>query len=59
MTRKTRALASRVTDAVGAVGDYIKQITNPFLFAISSTEHKTKPKKSRGNTNSSPRAESF
>ena len=33
--------------------------TNPFLFAISLTEHKIKPKKSRRNTNGILRVEGF
>ena len=55
MTRNTTA--SCIQTWVMLWGSRRLHQTNPFLFAISLTEHKTKPKKSRGNTNSIPRVE--
>ena len=57
MTRNT--MASCIQTWVMLWGSRRLHQTNPFLFAISLTEHKIKPKKSRGNTNSIPRVEGF
>ena len=57
MTRNTTA--SCIQTWVMLWGSRRLHQTNPFLFAISLTEHKIKPKKSRGNTNSIPRVEGF
>ena len=57
MTRNT--MASCIQTCVMLWGSRRLHQTNPFLFAISLTEHKIKPKKSRVNTNSIPRVEGF